>query len=209
MSERIKMKKQQYTDLINELSERELMYHLFATQVILAIISLVFGFFLFDDFSSFLAIFKWSDPNIWVIGGLAGLAVVLLDLILMKLLPSHYYDDGGLNERLFRNKSIGQIALIAAIVAISEEILFRGVIQTHFGLVVSSVVFALIHYRYLFNVFLFFNITVLSFFIGYVYILTDNLLVTIFMHFIIDFLLGIILRFSKKSPQETEGISHE
>lgn len=204
------MNKQQYTDLINGLSNRELNFHLFATQVILAIISLILGFFLFDDFSSFLALMKWDDPNIWLIGGSAGIGIVLLDLILMKTLPSSYYDDGGLNERLFSNKAVWEIALIAGVVAVSEEILFRGVIQTHFGLVISSIIFALIHYRYLFNLFLFINITALSFFIGYIYLVTENLLVTIFLHFIVDFLLGLIIRFTrKKSSGEQEGITLE
>lgn len=210
LSECANMNKQQYTDLINGLSNREINLHLFATQVILAIISLILGFFLFDDFSSFLALMKWDDPNIWLIGGSAGIGIVLLDLILMKTLPPSYYDDGGLNEKLFSNKAIWQIALIAAVVAVSEEILFRGVIQTHFGLVISSIIFALIHYRYLFNLFLFINITALSFFIGYIYLVTENLLVTIFLHFLVDFLLGLIIRFTrKKSSGEQEGITLE
>lgn len=203
------MKKQQYTDLINGLSDREIMFHLFATQIILAVISLVLGFFLFDDFSSFLSVFQWNDLNIWIVGGLAGLAVVLLDLTLMKLLPSKYYDDGGLNQKIFQNRAVWQIAVIAAMVAISEEILFRGIIQTHVGLVLSSLIFALIHYRYLFNLFLFVNITALSFLVGYIFLVTDNLLVTIFMHFLIDFLLGLSIRFSgeKKDPRKEGRIS--
>lgn len=206
----VKMKKQQYTNLINELSDREIMFHLLATQVILIVLSIIFGFFLFDDVSSFLRIFQWGDVDIWRIGGLAGIGVVLLDVVLMKLLPPSFYDDGGLNQKLFQNKTITQIAIIAAMVAISEEILFRGVIQTHFGLVISSLIFALIHYRYLFNLFLFINITALSFFVGYLYHLTGNLFVTIFMHFIIDFLLGLIICWSgKNSPRVWEGSNDE
>ena len=119
--------------------------------------------FLFDDLAEFTALFIWDLQQIILWGGIAGVAVVLLDLILMKLLPSHYYDDGGLNERIFRNRSISQIAFIAAIVAIPEEILFRGMIQTHFGLISSSIIFAIVHYRYLFNWYLFLNVIGLSF----------------------------------------------
>jgi uncharacterized protein len=200
--------KNKYTDLINELSDREIMFHLLATQVLLIGVSFILGFFLFDDFHSFWSLLQMNDMRIWTIGGLAGLAIVLLDVTLMKLLPTAYYDDGGLNERLFQNKTFWQIAGIAAMVAISEEILFRGVIQTHFGLIISSIIFALIHYRYLFNLFLFFNITILSFFIGYIYHITGNLLVTIFLHFVVDFLLGLIIRY-KKSPRKQEGRVNE
>lgn len=199
-----------YKELIKEISDREMLYHLYATQVILLIISFVLGLFLFDNLSSFLDLFIWKDIRVITIGGLAGILVVLLDVVLMRVLPSSYYDDGGLNVKIFRNRSILHIAFIAAVVATCEEILFRGVIQTHFGLVVTSVIFALVHYRYLFNWFLFVNITALSFFIGYIYSITENLVVTIFMHFIIDFLLGVTLsRTKRKDIFEQDGISNE
>ena len=200
--------KKKYEEIINDLSDREILFHLIATQGLLITISVILGAIFFDSFSSFYELFQWSDTRIWTIGGIAGICVVLLDLILMRLLPSSLYDDGGLNVKLFRNKSVWQIALIAAMVAITEEILFRGMIQTHVGLVITSIIFALIHYRYLFNMFLFVNIVALSFFIGFIYQITENLLVTILMHFMIDFLLGVIIRFSKKDNEQEEG-THE
>jgi membrane protease YdiL (CAAX protease family) len=199
-------KKSKYADLIKNTTDKDLLASLYLTQLLLIIISLLFGVFLFEGLDDFTKIFIWNDPNIFLLGGAAGLGIVFLDLILMKVIPNHYYDDGGLNERIFRNRSFSQIVFIAAIISISEEIFFRGVIQTHFGIVISSIIFALVHYRYLFNWFLFLNVTLLSFVIGYIYLLTENLLVTIFMHFIIDFLLGCYIRFRKK---EQEGILDE
>lgn len=204
------MMKNKYTDIVNELTDREIMFHLVATQVLLMVISLILGFFLFDDLSSFWELLKWEDSKVWTVGVVSGLAIVNVDMLLMRILPSSFYDDGGLNQRLFQNKTVWQIAAIAALVAISEEVLFRGVLQTHFGLVITSIIFALIHYRYLFNLFLFINIVVLSFFIGYIYEMTDNLLVTIVLHFIVDFLLGVMIRFSrKKSNQRGGNTNHE
>ena len=194
--------KKNYRELINRATDKELQNSLYLTQVMILIISFILGLFLFDDLAGFIALFIWDLPQIILWGGIAGVAVVLLDLILMKLLPSHYYDDGGLNERIFRNRSIPQIAFIAAIVAVPEELLFRGIIQTHFGLIAASIIFAIVHYRYLFNWYLFLNVIGLSFFIGYVYLQTNNILVTIFMHFLIDFLLGCHIK-----QQEQEGIN--
>ena len=194
--------KKNYRELINRATDKELQNSLYLTQVMILIISFILGMFLFDDLAEFIALFIWDLQQIILWGGIAGVAVVLLDLILMKLLPSHYYDDGGLNERIFRNRSISQIAFIAAIVAIPEELLFRGMIQTHFGLISASIIFAIVHYRYLFNWYLFLNVIGLSFFIGYVYLQTNNILVTIFMHFLIDFLLGCHIK-----QQEQEGIN--
>ena len=98
--------------------------------------------------------------------------------------------------------------MIAAVVAIGEEILFRGVIQTHFGLIAIELIFALVHYRYLFNWFLFVNIIALSFLIGFIYLQTENILVTIFMHFLIDFLIGCIIRYKYiKKQRNRKGYS--
>lgn len=191
--------KDQYKETVASLTEKELLFHLFATQILLLTISAVLGMILFDSLEEFKNIFIWNDHKILTVGAAAGITVVAIDLLLMKVLPQSYYDDGGLNIRVFRNKAVWQIALIAAVVAISEEILFRGVIQTHAGLIVTSVIFALVHYRYLFNWFLFMNIILLSFLIGFIYLQTNNLLVTIIMHFFIDFLLGLSIKFRAKA----------
>ncbi|MBP2240712.1 membrane protease YdiL (CAAX protease family) [Cytobacillus eiseniae] len=198
--------KNKHAEMIKELSDRELVFHLYLTQIILLTIAVILGMILFDDVGEFTQLFNWEDRNILLIGGGAGLVVVLLDFTLMKILPSSYYDDGGLNERIFRNRSISHIALMAAMISISEEILFRGIIQTNVGLVFASIIFAVIHYRYLFNWFLFLNIILLSFFIGYLYEVTGNLVVTIFMHFIIDFLLGVLIKYRNNKQ---EGMFNE
>ncbi len=190
--------KKNYRELIKELSDKELLQSLYVTQVLLLSVAAVLGAIFFEDVSTFIQLFNWQDSNILFIGGVWGIAVVGLDLLFDKILPPHLSDDGGVNERIFQNRSIIQIGFIACGIAFSEEILFRGILQTNFGLIVSSSLFAIIHFRYLFNWFLFLNITVLSFFIGYLYDMTENLSVTIFMHFLIDFLLGVIIRIKYK-----------
>jgi membrane protease YdiL (CAAX protease family) len=185
--------KRKYNEVITGLTDRELLFHLYLTQIILLTISFILGILLFDHFS-FLKHMDWKDYKILTVGLPCGVAVVALDIVLMKWLPDSYYDDGGLNKRIFRNKNIFHILWIAAIVAISEELLFRGIIQTKVGLIFASIIFAIIHYRYLFNWFLFMNIVLLSFIIGFIYEWTGNLAVTIVMHFVIDFLLGVYIK---------------
>lgn len=199
--------KNKHAELIRELSEKQLLFHLYATQILLLTISIFSGMILFDSYSSFFELFKWNDPRIFSVGVSVGAAIVALDLLLMKILPRSFYDDGGLNEKVFRNRSIPHIALIAAFVAFGEEILFRGVIQTHFGLIISSLIFALVHYRYLFNWFLFLNIVLLSFLIGFIYYWTGNLAITIVIHFLIDFLLGLAMRLNHKDTNETGRVA--
>jgi uncharacterized protein len=201
--------KNKYNELIKGLTDRELLFHLYMTQIILLIITVAAGIILFDQFS-FMRAIDFSDIRILLIGVPAGIAVVIADILLMKWLPSSYYDDGGLNKRIFRNRSILHIAWIAAFVAISEELLFRGVIQTKVGLIFASLIFAVIHYRYLFNWFLFINIVLLSFFIGFMYEWSNNLALTMVMHFTIDFLLGLYIKYKHSTDKDAqEGLLHE
>ena len=196
--------KKRYFELINGLTDKDLLFHLYMTQVILCAISLILGFIFFGDFSYFNN-FNLKDFQIISIGIPAGIAVVIADILLMKWLPSSYYDDGGLNERIFKNRNVFHILIIALFVAFSEELLFRGIIQTKVGLILASIIFAIIHYRYLFNWFLFINIVILSFFIGLIFDWTDNLAVTIIMHFVIDFLLGVYIKIKRPSRRDEEG----
>jgi uncharacterized protein len=193
-----------YRDIIKQLSDKELLIHLYATQIIILVISLVLGIFIYNHIFFVAELMNWQDPKILTIGIPAGLAIVIVDIILTKKLPKSFYDDGGLNERIFANRSYLHIAFIAFFVAFCEELLFRGIIQAQFGLFIASFVFALIHFRYLYNWFLFLNIMVLSFVIGYIYFYTNNLAITFTMHFIIDFLLGIFLKKTVKSQNGSD-----
>ncbi|TWE06224.1 hypothetical protein FB550_102243 [Neobacillus bataviensis] len=186
--------KRKYNQIITELTDKELLYHLYLTQIILLGISLILGAILYDHFS-YIQNIDLLDHHILTIGIPAGVIIVFSDVLLMKLLPASFYDDGGLNERVFKNRHVFHIFVIALFVAFSEELLFRGIIQTKVGLVLASIIFAIIHYRYLFNWYLFFNIILLSFLIGFIYKWTGNLAVTIMMHFVIDFLLGLYIKF--------------
>ncbi|MEC1521528.1 type II CAAX endopeptidase family protein [Neobacillus niacini] len=201
--------KNKYNELIKGLTDRELLSHLYMTQIFLLVITFVLGILLFDHFS-YLYTIDFSDIRILLIGIPAGVAVVIVDIILMKLLPKSFYDDGGLNERIFKNRSVIHIAGIAALVAFSEELLFRGVIQTKVGLIFASIIFAIIHYRYLFNWFLFSNIVIISFLIGFIYEWSNNLAITIIMHFTIDFLLGLYIKYKNTIDVDgTGGLLHE
>ena len=186
--------KNKQAELIKQLTDKQLLYNLFLTQMIILTVAFFLGVILFKDFSAFLNLFYFNDMNILLVGVPAGILVVMFDVSLMKVTPASYQDDGGVNERIFSSLPYFMIFIVALVVAISEEILFRGVIQTHIGLIWTSLIFAAVHYRYLFNWFLFLSVMVLSFFIGFLFEWTQNILVTITAHFLIDFILGILIR---------------
>jgi membrane protease YdiL (CAAX protease family) len=185
--------KNKQAELVSQLEDEDLYKALIQTQLLLLIISSFLGIWVFDDIQKFLLLFDFQDWSILLIGIPAGLLVVLYDLLSMRYLPERYFNDGGINQRIFSSLNGRQLVFIVLLVSISEELLFRGIIQTYVGLWMASFIFALIHIRYLYNVYLFVNILLLSFFIGFIYEWTGNLLVTIAMHFTIDLILGFVI----------------
>ncbi|MBU9714277.1 CPBP family intramembrane glutamic endopeptidase [Evansella tamaricis] len=186
---------QKQGELIKQLTDRELLLNLYITQLIILLLSLMLSRILFDSWFYPFQLIKWDSKDI-LIGFIAGVFVVILEIIAARVLPKHWFDDGGINERVFGNRSVLHIIILSTVVAVSEEILFRGVLQTYFGLIPAAIVFTVIHFRYLRKPFLLIVTVCLSFFIGYLYLYTGNLLTVIMCHLIIDMLLGLAIRFN-------------
>ncbi|WP_152654643.1 CPBP family intramembrane glutamic endopeptidase [Oceanobacillus sp. CFH 90083] len=184
-------------DLIKQLSKKELRIQLFLSQGLFLLLAIVLSFFLFDSFFDWMTLFKWNIKEIFIFGFLSAVIVVLMELAIVYLTPKTWWDDGGINELIFKNQPLSFIFVFTLTVAICEEFLFRGVIQTTFGYTFASILFAVVHIRYLKKPLLFFAVLLLSFYIGWVYKHTGNLIAPIVMHFFIDFLLGLVIRLKK------------
>ncbi|WP_099158391.1 CPBP family intramembrane glutamic endopeptidase [Virgibacillus ndiopensis] len=185
------------SELIKHMSDFELKKQLIISQVILLVLSMLLSLFMFDQMSQWFSYFNLDSKEIVYYGIIPGLTIVVLDFLLIYIFPKRYYDDGGINVKLFKNRTVGDICFITLIVALSEELLFRGVIQTSFGYIIASTIFALVHIRYLTKPVLLISVIFVSFYIGYMFEITENLYCTIVSHFIVDFLLGLVIRFQK------------
>lgn len=188
---------QKQRDIIKQLSDRQLKHQLLLSQFILLALSMILSFILFDSMIDWGNYFQLHPKEIIYYGVSAGIIIVLFDLLIMYLFPAKWYDDGGINKRIFKTRTISDIFVIVIIVSIAEELLFRGVLQTTFGYIIASILFALVHIRYLTKPVLFISVLITSFYIGLIFELTNNLYVTITAHFIVDFLLAIIIRYQK------------
>jgi len=189
-------------DIIKTMNEREILFHLYLTQIILLIAAMILGFILFDSFTDFNNIWNIFSFDILLVGGSVGIIVLILEFIMMKFVPKRLYDDGGINERLFQHRNVFHLFFLCSFIAFTEEILFRGVIQTHFGIIIASSIFALMHIRYLYRWVLLLTVICLSFLLGYIYDMTENLWVSIFAHFIIDFVLALKIRYDFKKSMK-------
>ncbi|KAB2493749.1 CPBP family intramembrane glutamic endopeptidase [Priestia endophytica] len=179
-------------------SDRELVWSLYGTQGLLFLLTVGLLFFLHDQPAELGEYFQLDFRELFLFGMLPALVVVAVDLLLTIKLPSHLYDDGGINRQIFRSRSFWHIVFLCLLISFVEELLFRGVVQAHIGLVGASIIFALIHVRYLTKPVLFISVVLMSFMIGLLFWWTDNLLVTMTAHFVIDFVLALYIRYIEK-----------
>ena len=187
-------KRKKQAELIQELTDQELVWNVVASQLIFLFLAAIASFFLFS-WNELFGLFDFQWMEIFLYGLIPGTVVGIIDLLLIRFVPKKHWDDGGVNEKIFRSLNAGQIFLLATVIGVSEEFLFRGVIHTELGYIVASSIFALVHVRYLRKPVLLVSVILLSFLIGYMYEITGNLLVPIVAHIWIDFLLGIYYRY--------------
>ncbi|AZN40690.1 CPBP family intramembrane glutamic endopeptidase [Paenibacillus albus] len=180
---------------IDQLDDRMLLINLYATQAI----TLVIGFIwlLFQHRNPFFLFSKASNLNYLYWGvGLAA-AVIVVDLLVARFVPDEANDDGGVNERIFGNRPVWHIAVLSLIVAICEETLFRGAVQYHIGPYWTSIIFASIHVRYLRHWIPTGLVFAISYALGWIYIKTGTLWAPITAHFLIDLIMGLVIRFRR------------
>ena len=164
--------------------------------MITLIIALIL-FYFFQNFNPYEAIATILPSNLsrsFIYGGIFAFIVVIVDVLLSWNLPKEMFDDGGINEKLFKNMPIWHIFIITNIVGFVEELLFRGAIQPLLGVWFTSLIFALIHFRYLKKIVLILVTFSISIGLGLITEHTGSWFSAYIAHMLIDFILGIFIR---------------
>ncbi|WP_339272142.1 CPBP family intramembrane glutamic endopeptidase [Paenibacillus sp. FSL W8-0187] len=180
----------------HQLNDRLLLINLYLTQALTLIAGLIWILFQQRNPFGLFIIPKDIEFVYWGLGLAAAMLVV--DFVLSRFVSEDSMDDGGINEMLFRKRPVWHIFIIALIVSICEELLFRGAIQHAFGPYWTSILFALIHVRYLKHWLPTGWVFLSSYGLGYVYIQTGTIWAPILCHFLIDFISGMLIRFRRK-----------
>lgn len=183
---------------IDELDDRMLLINLYATQALTLIIGLVWLILQHQNLFSLLSIPE-SITNVFLWGVALTVVAVCVDLVLSKFVPEEISDDGGVNERIFGTRAVWHIALISFVVAVCEELLFRGAMQHAFGPYWTSIIFAAIHVRYLKHWIPTGLVFSISYGLGWIYIQADSIWAPIIAHFLFDFIMGLMIRFRRES----------
>ncbi|GIO58988.1 lysostaphin resistance A-like protein [Paenibacillus cellulositrophicus] len=180
-----------------QLNDRLLLINLYITQGLTLLIGLVW---ILLQRRNPLALFQLQHPGQVVAWGL-GLAAVMfaVDFLVSRITPEEVMDDGGINNMLFQRRPVWHIIVISAVVAVCEELLFRGAVQHAFGPYWTSILFAVIHVRYLKHWIPTGWVFLSSYGLGYIYIHSGTLLAPVLCHFMIDCVSGLVIRFRREA----------
>ncbi|QKE71793.1 CPBP family intramembrane metalloprotease [Arthrobacter citreus] len=174
----------------------------YSTQLVILVISIIcIAIFIgTNKFINDLHFYKNYQTYLYGFG--AGFGLVIFNILLNFVIPERLLDDGGFNKRFFSSLSIPEMTVLCILIALSEELLFRGFIQAKFGLIIASVVFALVHFRYVKKPILLTVVLIESFFLGYLYLRTNNIIIVFIAHFLLDYVLGMYMKLSLESEEK-------
>ncbi|WP_372629124.1 lysostaphin resistance A-like protein [Cohnella sp.] len=181
---------------VDQLNDRMLLANLYVTQALTLIIGIVWLLFQRRNPLELLIFPTTYEFAIWGAG--LALFVLLFDLSISRFVPEEAADDGGVNERIFRARPVWHIAVISFVVALCEELLFRGAVQHAFGPYWTSILFAAIHVRYLRHWIPTGMVFSISYGLGWIMEYTGTLWTPILAHFLVDFIMGCIIRFRRE-----------
>ncbi|XEC92782.1 lysostaphin resistance A-like protein [Paenibacillus tarimensis] len=181
---------------VDQVDDRMLLINLYITQALTLIIGLIW---IFLQRRNPFSLFHLPESLFFLYWG-AGLAalVIAVDLLISRWVPEEATDDGGINERIFRNRPLWHIIVLSFVVSVCEEILFRGALQFAFGPYWTSIIFAAIHVRYLKHWIPTGLVFSISYGLGWIYIQTGTLWAPIMAHFFIDTVMGLIIRYRRE-----------
>ena len=183
---------------LQELSDVDIIKSFYLSQGLLLIIGLVGYFLFYENLPKLLILFTFDQSmSPFMIIGLgmgSGVVIAILELVIDRLVPESWFDDGGINRRIFQAFSRIHVFFAMLVVAIIEEWLFRGIIQTQFGLVIASLLFGFVHIRYIKKPLMLLVALGLGFYLGWLYIYTGGLIAPILAHFTIDTILGFVIK---------------
>jgi membrane protease YdiL (CAAX protease family) len=191
---------------LSKLDDKTLLLNVYLTQGITLLVAFVLFWTQGRSFVDVLSLPEGYEPWAWGVG--FALSVLAVDGWISRWIPEEVTDDGGINELLFRRRPLWHIALLSFVVAVCEELLFRGAVQHWLGPYWTSILFAAVHVRYLKHWLMTGLVFSISYGLGWIAIRTGTLWTPIAAHFIIDFIMGTIIRYRGKGSRD-EGNDEE
>ncbi|MGK5508075.1 CPBP family intramembrane glutamic endopeptidase [Brevibacillus formosus] len=149
-----------------------------------------------------LFIFPGWNAVLWAVFIAAG--IIIASIAMDHYLPKRWQDDGSINEKVFGTMLPSTTILVCMVVGVGEEWLFRGVIQSLTGNFWSSLIFTLIHIRYLKKPLMIISVFGTSWILGLLFAHYQSLWPSIVAHILIDVMLAFYLQKTIKKKGEEE-----
>ncbi len=165
---------------------RTLRINLVLTQAIVLVLAIV-GSLLVHGWPGTLQMFLHLSGKETAVAIVIAAVVLAVTFLIERFLPASWLEDNGINDRIFSGLPVGGILLLCLLVGVSEEWLFRGVLQALLGNVWTSCLFALIHFRYLRKPVLLISVFSISYLLGTIFEMNAHLLGPILAHSLINF----------------------
>ncbi|NLP44985.1 MAG: CPBP family intramembrane metalloprotease [Peptococcaceae bacterium] len=175
------------------ISKRLLVINLIASQLLLILLAIVFQFafkrqlLLKEIFSLDFTIFSFFIVII------SSALLLLIQLIFLKFVSKERLFDP-VNMYLLQNFSLKELLIIFFTGAISEELLFRATIQPKVGIAIGSLIFTIVHFRYLNKIFILIEVFIIGVILGISYHLTSSIWVPVFCHFFVNLLTAFLYK---------------
>lgn len=136
-----------------------------------------------------------------IISGVACVALLLFGVILTLTIPAAYIAD---TNKTYQNDTLPDVFIFMFIAVLFEETLFRGIIQNLLliftghqwvAILSTALLFIVFHIQYFKKPIMLLNICIPSLVFGWIYFKTNNILVPIFVHFILNFGMTILFKY--------------
>ncbi|ARF15617.1 CAAX protease [Sporosarcina ureae] len=164
-------------------------------------IAVLFGLVVYDVLT-IQSLLSFNKPiESIVITGIASIALLLFGVVLTFSIPSNSID--GMNKT-YQDGSLSSLFIFMFLAALFEEVLFRGIIQNLFfvytgnqwvAILSATLLFLVFHIQYFKKPMMLMNITIPSIVFGWIYVKTNNLLVPVFVHFLMNFGMTILFKY--------------
>ncbi len=188
-----------------EVDEATLRLNLWLTQgIVMGVAAAGSLLVLGGDATLSLFIFPGWNAVLWAVFVAAG--IIIASIAMDRYLPKRWQDDGSINEKVFGAMLPSTTILVCMVVGLGEEWLFRGVIQSLTGNFWSSLIFTLIHIRYLKKPLMIISVFGTSLILGLLFSHYQSLWPSIVAHILIDVMLAFYLQKTiKKRGRKSES----
>lgn len=174
------------------LDPRTLRVNLCLTQLIVLSLAVI-GSALLYEWPELFARFRFPDWSFMLWAVVLAVLAASWGALMDRWLPERWLDDGAINQRIFQGLSPLSTFLLCLLIGVAEEWLFRGVVQPLLGNGWTSLLFTLIHFRYLRKPILLLTVYATSYLLGLLFAESGSLLPPIAAHTLLNFISALLL----------------